>query len=108
MRSKRACESKNMIAKIHSADGRKIVAICDSGILGKKFEEGESQLDLTGDFYKGKEMSEEEITEIVKHAFVINLAGEESVALGIRLGIISEENVSIVGGIKHAQSMVTD
>ena len=45
-----------MIVKIHKMpDGRSVIAVCDSNLLGKKFEEKNLQLDLTADFYKGSE-----------------------------------------------------
>ncbi len=37
-----------ILAKTHVANGRKIVAACDSELLGKKFEEKNLQIDLTG------------------------------------------------------------
>jgi len=44
-----------MIVKSHSTgDGRKVIAICDDSLLGKKFEEGDKQLDLTSEFYQGQ------------------------------------------------------
>jgi hypothetical protein len=44
-----------MIAKIHKTfDGRNVLAVCDSDLLGKKFEEKDLQIDLNSDFYKGK------------------------------------------------------
>ena len=44
-----------------------IVIITDSDIIGKKFEEGNKQLDLTNKFYSGEEKSKEEI-KIFKEA----------------------------------------
>ena len=49
-----------MIVKVHSDKNRLIVAVCDNEVFGKKFYEGELQLDLSSDFFKGEEMKEEE------------------------------------------------
>ena len=44
---------------------RDVVALCDSELLGKKFEEGDFQLDIKESFYKGDEVSEEEASKII-------------------------------------------
>ena len=44
-----------MIVKIHKRDDRTILAVCDSDLIGRTFTEGERQLDLSSDFYKGEE-----------------------------------------------------
>ncbi len=38
---------------------RTIVAVCDSELLGKKFEEGKFQLEVKENFFKGEETEEE-------------------------------------------------
>ncbi|MBU0614690.1 MAG: DUF424 family protein [Nanoarchaeota archaeon] len=92
-----------MILKIHKSD-RTIVALCDSDILGKRFEQGNLQLDLTTDFYKGKEVTEQEAAKIVPSADILNLVGEKSVGLGIKLGLIEKNNVIRIKDIPHAQA----
>ena len=94
-----------MIAKLHkSLEGRVILAVCDSELVGKKFEEGELQLDLTSGFYKGKEMSEERILELFKVVNIVNLVGKEAVGLGKKAGII--EKVITIEGIPHAEAVI--
>lgn len=92
--------------KIHKRDGRVIAAVCDTELLGKKFEEGKLQLDLTGDFYKGEEKDSSEASDLIRNADHVNLIGKESVKLGIQEGIIDEQNVKIVDGVPHAQVVV--
>ncbi|MBW3021743.1 DUF424 family protein, partial [Candidatus Woesearchaeota archaeon] len=56
-----------MIVKKHiSHDGRIIVAICDSDLIGKRFEENDKQLDLKSEFYNGESKTEQECLEIIK------------------------------------------
>ena len=54
-----------MNLKIHKSY-REVVAICDSELIGKYFEKGEFQLDVKESFYKGEEISEEKVKEIIK------------------------------------------
>ncbi len=82
---------------------RDIVAICDSELIGKKFEEGTFQLDVKESFYKGEELSEEEASVIIKKMVredaTFNIVGKESVALAIKQGIVLEEGVKKIQGI---------
>ena len=64
-----------------------VVAICDSELIGKYFEEGKFQLDVKESFYKGQEVSEEEIIKLIRRMSVedstFNIVGEKSVSLAI-------------------------
>jgi len=102
-------KSENMIlAKAHVVDGRKLVAVCDSELLGKKFEENNLQLDLTGSFYKGQQISEEELMQLLKGAYVVNLVGKESIEFVLKKGLIKKENVMTIANVQHAQALITD
>ncbi len=92
-----------MYLKIHETEESSIIAICDEDLLGKKITEDDKELNISENFYKGELKNKEEVIEILKDASNVNLIGEESVSCGIEAGIISEENVLEIGGIKHAQ-----
>ena len=92
--------------KIHKKDGKIIAAVCDSDLVGKMFEEGDLQLDLTGDFYKGEEKDISDAGDMIRNADHVNLVGKESIELGIKEGVIEEGNVKIIKGIPHAQAVI--
>jgi hypothetical protein len=91
-----------MLIRIHNAT-RLAVALCDSELLGKIFEEGERQLDLTGKFFQGEEKNKEEIKELLKFYKMedacFNIIGNESCKVAIEAGLIYEKDVSNVAGI---------
>jgi len=62
------------------------------------------QLVISERFYKGDLKSEEEITDIILSATNINFTGKDSVALGLKLNLITKENIRTIQGIPHAQS----
>ena len=96
-----------MIVKVHrTPDGRKLVAICDSGLIGKKFEEGKLQLDLSSNFYKGEEKSKEEILNLIDGAYIINIVGEKSVEFVLKLGVVKEENIIKIDNVPHVQAIL--
>ena len=69
------------------------LAVCDSDIIGKCFEEGDLILDLSSNFYKGEEMADERIEQLFKVVNIINLAGKEAVELGIKAKVIEKEEL---------------
>lgn len=92
---------------------RDIVAVCDSELLGKQFEEpfeeGIKQLDVKESFYKGKEgkkVSKEELAEIIKsfsrEDSTFNIVGENSIRVALEAGTISEEEVGKIQDIPFA------
>jgi hypothetical protein len=96
-----------MIAKLHkSRDNKIVVAVCDSELAGKKFEEGKLQLDMTSDFFKGEEKDDAAVGDLIRNADSVNLVGEKAVSLGIQEGVIEKEHVKKIAGIPYAQAVV--
>jgi len=89
-----------MIVKKHFDKNGLLIAVCDSDLLGKKFEEGKLQLDLTSDFYKGQEMDELRVQELMKSARVGNIVGKKSTTLAKKLGLI--EKTKTIADIPYA------
>ena len=96
-------EEKKFIVKKHLSNRKLILAVCDPHILGKKFEEKNLQLDLTSNFYKGDEMSEEELAQVIKKAYIINVVGNKSINFFIQRVIIKKENINTISNIPHTQ-----
>jgi len=92
-----------ILVKTHqNPEGQKILALCDKELLGKKFEEGNRQLDLTTDFYNGQEKTEAEIQKLIREVYIINLVGKESLQLIEKLKL-SPDHIITVQGIPHAE-----
>ena len=85
---------------------RDIVAICDSELLGKRFEEGKFQLDIKESFYKGEEKDKEEVLKVIKDMSkedaTFNIVGKESIDTALKAGIISEQGIKKIQGIPFA------
>jgi len=95
-----------MIVKIHNRDGNVLIAICDSELLGKKFSEGNKQLDLTSTFYKGTEVDEKKLKEDIKRAYILNIVGKKSINFALKEGIIQKEHIITIQDIPHAQALL--
>ena len=91
-----------MLVKITKAY-RNIVTVCDSNLLGKKFEEGKFQLDIKKNFFNGEELSKEKTIKIMqnmsKDDATFNIVGEKSVNVALKAKIISQEGIKKIQGI---------
>ena len=89
---------------------RNMISLCDSGILGKKFEEGKMQLDARENFYKGEELDENEIVGVLKKQAIedstFNIVGKKSVSAAIKAEIITKENIGKVRGVPFALALL--
>lgn len=98
-----------MLVNVHSGS-RMVVAVCDSNLFGRKFEDnvnGEDlQLDLTGKFFEGEKKTEEEVEEIIQDALredaSFNFVGENSCKIAKRINVIKEEGIIKISGIPVA------
>ena len=94
-----------MYVRIHKSY-RNVVAVCDSELLGKRFESGRFQLDVKENFYKGDKVSESEAVLIMKKMLIedatFNIVGEKSINAAIKAEIISSDSVGEISGIPFA------
>ena len=80
-----------------------IVAICDSELIGKRFNEGRLIIDIKDSFYGNTKASLEYGLERLKKATIANIVGEKIVNAAINEGLILKESVIFINGIPHAQ-----
>jgi len=96
---------KNILLKVHESY-RWVVAVCDKDIFGKKMVDGKRALDVSGEFFNGKLMTDEEIEkEIIRCNYedaTFNFVGENSVRIAKTLGIVKDEGVVMIEGVPFA------
>jgi len=94
-----------MQIKIHESY-RKIVALCDSNLIGKKFEEGIKQIEIKPGFFQGEEKNKKEVIEILKDMqkedATFNIIGKESVECALKAGIIKKEGIISIDNVPVA------
>lgn len=87
---------------IKRRDEEVVVAICDSKLFGRKFEEGDLKLEVNKSFYEGEEASVEKCLNALKDATIANMVGS-IVEHAIEAGYVNSENVLKIEDIPHAQ-----
>jgi len=94
-----------MFIKIHKSY-RNIVAVCDSELVGKSFEDGNKRLDVRESFYKDREIAEKELLELMndfaREDAIFNIVGKKAVETALKAGIISKEGIKHVSNIPFA------
>ena len=85
---------------------RDIVAICDSDLIGKRFEEGDFQIEVKESFFKGEETPHEKVLELLydmsKEDATFNIIGKNSVGCALKAGIIKKEGITEVAKVPFA------
>lgn len=89
---------------------RRVVAVADKDLIGKKFEQGIKQLDVRENFYRGTEFTPEEAVKQLQRHLVedatFNIVGEKSVKAAIAAGVISANSTSKIAGIPFALKLI--
>jgi hypothetical protein len=97
--------------KIHEAY-RNIVSAADANLIGKKFidENSNLQLDVKESFYGGDLVEEPKAIKIMKAAVAddatFNVVGEQSIQAALKAGIIEKRGIMRIKGIPHALGLL--
>ncbi len=84
---------------------RRVTALCDAELLGRKLRSGDCVLDLKkyNEFYDGELVNEEKAAALAADSDNLNVVGAKALAAA-RLSLeISEANVKKFGRVPHAQ-----
>jgi len=94
-----------MKLKIHKSY-RDVVAVCDSELIGEKFEEGKFQIEINANFFEGEEIEEEKLIETMKKLekedATFNIVGEKSIQAALKAGIINHDGIKRIRGVPVA------
>ena len=96
-------DNGNIAIKIYNQQGEVMLAACDEGLLDKKFEEGELQLQVHSSFYDGHRVDEEGLIAQLGNSTIANLVGELVVKCAIEAGLVTEDCIIRIQGIPHVQ-----
>lgn|SRR3989338_1450867 len=85
-----------MWVKVHHSY-RDVIAICDSELVGKTFEEGKRQIRITDYFFKGEEKNPEEVRELLVDGITEDstfiLVGEQTIKIALEESVIQKEGI---------------
>jgi hypothetical protein len=83
----------------------RIVAVCDSELIGKVLREGELVLNLEkyASFYQGEQADEKTVEEELLTATSMNLVGERATAVAKRMKLVKDSDVMRIQKVPHVQ-----
>ena len=93
-----------ILVKVHRAEGRAVLVLCDKVLSGKCYTEGNKQLDLASEFYKGEPVEDKGVLlDMMRDSNIISIAGKESIKLAMDAGILDKDHIKKIAGIPYAQ-----
>ena len=91
--------------KVHRSY-REVVALCDSSLIGKKFEDGKKEIFVRENFFKDQEVTSQQaiimLKDFAKEDSTFNIVGPEAVKAAIEAGIINDGEYITIQGIPIA------
>jgi len=94
-----------MLVKIHKSY-RTTVAICDSDLLEKNFEQEDREIKITKNFFGGEEKTPEEVKKIMldysAEDATFNLVGKETINLALKIELVKKEGITTIQNIPLA------
>ena len=73
--------------------------ICDSELVGTTVSEGNKSMSISRGYYGEKIIDSQEAENLLRTSSIINMAGQKTISLAIKLGIGIETGIRYVGGI---------
>ncbi len=92
--------------KIFRTSGHVLLAISDISIIGKKYSEGDLEIEVKKDFYYEETCDEKNVLDLVEDADIVNAVGKGIISFLIKNKIIDENSVIYIKDIPHAQIIV--
>jgi len=94
-----------MQLKIHESY-RIIVALVDSNLIGKTFEEGIKKIEIKPSFFQGEEKNKAEVINILKNMqkedATFNIVGEKAIECALEAGIIDKKGIIMINKVPIA------
>lgn len=80
-----------------------MIALCDADLIGKKLEEDIRELDCRENFFKERELTQEEAITLIqtnaREDATFNIVGHESIKAAQAAGLIGTDDVITIQGV---------
>ncbi|MFA4854982.1 MAG: DUF424 family protein [archaeon] len=92
-----------ILCKVHGFGQSEVLAVCDKELCGKTLKGPLADFAVSKWFYGGEGLSEKELRARLREFENINIVGNKAVSIALAEGVVSEENVIDLSGVKHVQ-----
>ncbi len=90
------------ILNMRNTDHGTFISVCDKDLLGKTFEHEDSILDISGDFYNGKEECIENIIAELNRCFTAIIIGNNIIDKLLKKEIIQKSHIALIADQRYA------
>jgi len=81
----------------------RLVAACDTGLIGETFREGKLKLEVRADFYKGSMTTVAHALREIGAADIANLVGSCIVEAAVNKRLVDPSAIVRIAGVPHVQ-----
>jgi len=92
-----------MRCKVHKQGREVLVAAADSGLIGRRIEEGRLALFVAEAFYGTEKVDEATLVTQLRTCTIANLVGDRVVSVAVKHGFVDPNAVLVIAGVPHAQ-----
>lgn len=79
--------------RIANYESSQMLNICDAELVGKKIEQDDLEINISKGYYGQRLVEENEASKLLQSASIINMVGEKTISLSIKLGVGSKNGV---------------
>ncbi|MFH1209561.1 MAG: DUF424 family protein [archaeon] len=90
-----------ILKKEHNYQGKRLIVLCDSSLIGKKLSENDLCLNISERFYKGEKLNESDLKEL-DDSVMFNLVGKESIKIALKYKLINKDKIIKIQKVPHA------
>ncbi len=77
----------------------RMLNICDADLVGRTFNESDLAINISKSYFAEQIVEEREAENLLRNASIINMVGEKTVALSVKMGIGSSKGIKKIDGI---------
>jgi len=89
--------------RVFTDSEHKLVAVCDTHLIGETLREGKLKLEVRPEFYKGSLSSIAEALREIDASDIANLVGKNIVEAAIQEGLVNPSAILRIAGVPHVQ-----
>lgn len=85
--------------KVVNYQRNKMLNICDVDLVGRVLVQGDLKMNLSQSYFAESIVEEKEAEQLLRNSSIINMAGEKTIALSVKIGVGSQKGVKKIDGV---------
>ena len=77
----------------------KMLNICDSNLVGRTLVKEDLTINITQSYFAERIVDEKEAEQLLRNSSIINMVGEETINLSVKIGVGSQKGVKKIEGV---------